>query len=225
MKNFCVPLCALTASLMLPADLVLAQGASLPAVKTPSGWYAGGAFGSGGFKTGYERTANTIFSTGATTATVFPDAKESMWKGYVGYRLSPQISIEAGYWNFGKPSYTANISAPVTTTLQRTFRVDGFGANLVYWHPLTSTISGFGKAGAILANVEASQAVPGAGLTSLPAESERKVSWHWGLGARYTINRDFAARIEYETLHKVGSDAKFGTADIVMWTLGLDYTY
>src|SRR4051794_3066321 len=101
---------------------------ALAAERSPGKWYVGGSLGRGGYKTGYQRTADTIFSTGVTSVTVVPDVTQTMWKLYAGYQLTPQFSIEGGYWNFGRPSYTANITAPVVTTMRRSFTAQGYGA-------------------------------------------------------------------------------------------------
>lgn len=197
------------------------QGSMPPA--TP--WYIGGAIGSGGFKTGYEQTGNTIFSTGATRVTVDADATETMWKAYVGYQLSNSFSIQGGYWNLGRPSYVANISAPVITTMKRTFSTHALGTDVVYWLPLSQAFSGFGKLGAVIGIARASSAEPGGGLSSLPAQSATTLNPVWGLGAKYDLNRNVAARLEYEEIHRLGDSGKFGTANVVMWTLGLTYKY
>ncbi|MFY9329063.1 MAG: hypothetical protein WAO76_13780, partial [Georgfuchsia sp.] len=42
-----------------------------------TGWYAGASLGRGGLDTGYQRTFQTIFSTGATTVRVVPDTKDT----------------------------------------------------------------------------------------------------------------------------------------------------
>lgn len=210
---------------LLSSGYVWAQGAQGATDPTRRGWYAGGAIGSGGFKTGYEQTGNTIFSTGATRAIVSADAKETMWKAYVGYQLSNSFSIEGGYWNMGRPSYLANITAPVTTTMKRSFSTHAIGTDFVYWSPTFQSFSGFGKVGAVIGFAKATSAEPGAGLRSLPAESATTLNPLWGLGAKYDLNKNVATRLEYEEIRKMGDSGKFGTANVVMWTLGLTYKY
>jgi OOP family OmpA-OmpF porin len=205
---------------------VLAQQGGGAVPKTATGWYAGGAIGDGGFRTGYDQTMSTIASTGATRATVSADAKETMWKAYYGYRFSPRFSIEGGYWNFGKPSYSASITAPLpVTTMRRSFSAEGYGADAVLWLPVTKTVSGFGKIGAIQTITRASFAAPGGALTALPAESVRKLNGRGGLGLQVDIRQDLAARFEIETVRNIGDAAKFGSADIVMWSLGMNYKF
>jgi len=205
--------------------LSCASVSALAVERTPGKWYAGGSIGRGGYKTGYQRTADTIFSTGATSVTVVPDVTQTMWKLYAGYNLSPQFSIEGGYWNFGRPSYTANITAPVVTTMRRSFTAQGYGASLVYWLPVNDNFSAFGKVGGMLTNATASSADPGAGLGTLPAETARRLNWSFGLGAQYDFNANMSGRVEYEAVRKIGDEGKFGTANVGMWSVGLNYRY
>lgn len=111
------------------------------------GPYVGAAIGRGGLDARYEPTLQTIFATGATTAYVKPDVKNRTGKVYAGYRISPNWSLEGGYWDFGRPGYNASISAPVTTTMSRSFRLRGIGGGVVYWLPVTDAVSGFAKLG------------------------------------------------------------------------------
>ena len=204
------------------AGAALAQGSA----ERPRNWYAGASVGRGGFDTDFERTKATIRSTGATSFVVTPDATtDTVWKGYFGYRFSPNVSIEAGYWNFGTLTYSANISAPVAASMQRTFRAEGYGADAAFWLPVYGSLEAFAKLGAMQVHTRASAADPGAGLGSLPAQSSRKLNSHWGLGLEYRLSRDLAARLEYETVRKIGDDAKFGTADVMMWSLGANYKF
>ena len=205
---------------------VLAQQSNRAAPRDATAWYVGGAIGGDGFKSGYDQTKATIVSTGAKSGMIYADAKETMWKGYLGYQFSPQFSVEGGYWNFGKPNYSATVTSNVPeTVMRRSFDVDGYGADAVLWLPMGNAFSGFGKIGAISTTTRASSAVPGGTLTPLPAETVRKLNWRWGLGLQYDMRKDLAARLEIETVRNVGDDAKFGSADIIMWSLGMNYKF
>lgn len=225
MKNLCAIHMGVVALAALSAGSVLAQQSDSAVPKTATGWYVGGAIGGGGYRTGYDQTKATIASTGATQATISADYKETMWKAYLGYQFSPQFSIEGGYWNFGKPSYSAAITVPVVTEMRRSFSVEGYGADAVLWLPMSNAFSGFGKIGAIRTIARASAADPGVPLTSLPAESARKFNLHLGLGLQYDVRRDLATRLEIETVRKVGDAATFGSADVIMWSLGMNYKF
>ena len=190
-----------------------------------SAWYAGIALGRGGLGTGYQRTFQTIFSTGATAVSVVANTEDAMWKAYVGYRFLPNWSIEGGYWDFGEAGYSATISAPVATSLERRFRLRGIGADAVFWLPVSDSITGFARLGAVLVSAKASSAQPGGGLTALPAQSSNTINMHWGLGGQYDVNPDMTLRLEYETVIKAGDNSKFGTADILFWSFGVAYKF
>ena len=190
-----------------------------------SGWYAGASLGGGGLDAGYQRTFQTIFSTGATTARVVPEAKDTMGKVYIGYRVSPYMSIESGYWDFGEASYSASISTPVVTDMARHFRARGIGVDDVFWLPSNDSLAVFIRIGAMLTSVKASSSTPGGGLTALPAQSSNTFNLHWGVGSQYAVNSALALRLEYEAVYKVGKDSKFGTADIQLFTAGAAYKF
>lgn len=226
MKHLYILQIGVAAMTALSTDPVLAQQSHGAAPAKASRWYVGGALGRDGFKTGYEQTKANIASTGATQATISADARETMWKAYVGYQVVPQFSVEGGYWNFGKPSYSAAITSNVpVTAMRRSFNSDGYGADAVFWLPMTNAVSGFGKIGAIRTNTRASAADPGGGLTPIAAESTRKLNSLWGVGLTYDFRRDLGARLEFESVSKVGDAAKFGSADVLMWSLGMNYRF
>ena len=194
-------------------------------VAARTGWYAGVSLGQGGLNTDHQRTFQTIFSTGAITTRLDPDTKDTIWKAYVGYRLSPYLSIEGGYWDFGETSYSATISVPVVTAMNRSFRVRGIGVDDVFWLPITNSFSGFARLGAMQVSAKTSSAVPGGGLIALPAQSSNTLSMHWGVGCEYALNPDIGLRLEYEAINDVGKKSKFGTADIMLWTVGAAYKF
>ena len=207
---------------LLHAGLVPAQDRG---TKPVDRWYVGGAIGRGGYDADFERTKATIRTTGATTFEINANRTDSMGKAYVGYRFSPYVSLEGGYWSFGRVNISTNITSPAATFMQRRVSGTGYGADAVVWIPVNNTWSGIVRAGAMATSVKATSAEPGAGLTALPAESARKLNSHWGLGLEYRLMPSVAARFEYENVRNVGDDAKFGTADIILWTVGANYRF
>lgn len=221
---------AATALVLLPLSLSAAEPASADGggLKPPrsGGWYAGGALSFVGLNSNWDRTNDTIRSTGATSFSTHADHNNGQaWKAFAGYRLSPSLSVEGGYWDFGKLTYTATISAPVATSMQRTLRAHGAGADLVGWLPLGRGFTGFAKAGALWTHVDASSATPGGGLIPLPTESANKASLHLGLGAEYALRPNIGLRVEAEAVGKVGDSSKFGSGDLYMLSVGADYKF
>ena len=207
---------------LLGADLALAQD------RGPAGQgklYVGGAIGRGSYDADFERTKVVIQTTGATSFSGSATATDTMWKGYVGYRVSPSFSLEAAYSNFGRVGFSAAIAAPVAGTLQRNYRTDGFGASGVLWLPFNTSWSGLMKAGVVRTETKASASDPGPGLAGLSAESSRKLNTQWGIGVEYRLTPAASARIEYENVRKVGDESKFGTADVNLWTIGANYRF
>jgi OOP family OmpA-OmpF porin len=217
----------LVAALLVPgASLALAQDFRRADMRfDPRNVYFGGAVGGGVYDTNFKRTNDDIRSTGATSFRSDANSNDTMWKVYGGYRFSPHFSLEAGYWRFGEVDLKTKIFAPVTTKMERKFYGGGFGADALLWLPVSTSLSGLVRAGALRTDIKAGSATPGGGLASLSSESAKKVSPHWGLGLEYRLTRAAAARIEYESVRNVGDNSKFGAADINMLTVGANYRF
>lgn len=208
--------------LLLSAGLACAQDR---AATGGSNLYVGGAIGRGIYDTDFQRTNALIGSTGATAFSSTANSADTMWKAYVGYRIWPQFAVEAGYWDFGKLNVATNISAPVATTMQRNFRANGYGADAIVYLPAYRDWTALLRAGALRTTAKASSGEPGGGLASLPTESASKFSAHWGLGLEYRLTPAAAARLDYENVRKVGDEAKFGSTDINVLTIGANYRF
>lgn len=217
----------MAATLMLSsAGFVFAQGLRMPDQRADQrNVYVGGAIGGGQYNADFKQTNDVIRSTGATSFRSDANSTDLMWKAYAGYRFSPRFSIEAGYWNFGQLDVKTKIFAPATTRMERKFEGHGFGADALLWVPVSTSLSGLVRAGALWTKVEAGSANPGGGLASLPSESAKKVNPHWGFGLEYRLTGAASARIEYENIRNVGDDSKFGTAGINMLTVGANYRF
>lgn len=217
----------LMAALLLPgASLALAQDSRGPGTRfDPRNVYFGGAIGGGGYDTNFKRSNDVIRTTGATSFRSNANSTDLMWKAYVGYRFSPYFSLEAGYWNFGDVDLKTKIFAPVTTRMERKYHGNGFGADALLWLPVSTSLSGLVRAGALRTHVKAGSSRPGGGLASLSSESAHKINPHLGLGLEYRLTRAAAARIEYENVRNVGDNSKFGTADINMLTVGANFRF
>lgn len=217
----------LIATLLLPsAGLALAQGLRVPDQRADQRKvYVGGAIGGGYYDTDFKRTNDVIRSTGATSFRSNANSTDTMWKAYAGYRFSPYFSLEAGYWNFGEVDVKTRIFAPVATKMDRKYHADGFGASALLWVPVSTSLSGLVRAGALRSDVNAGSSNPGGGLASLSSESAHKISPHWGLGLELRLTGAAAARIEYENIRKVGDNSEFGTANINMLTVGANYRF
>jgi len=192
---------------------------------SPSPWYFGGAVGRSGFDTDLISAKADVAATGATAFSVRGEGYDDLWKAYVGYWLSPRISLEGGLWTFGGPTYTADVTAPVTASFTRSFRVHGLGAHTVLWQPFGASWAGFGKIGVMRLSTRARPVDAANGLAGLPNEKETTWNAQWGLGMEYRISRHMSARLEYENVTDVGDDSRFGTADLHAVSFGFRYGF
>lgn len=218
--------CLIATLLSSSAGLTLAQGLRVPEQRADQrNVYVGGAIGGGFYDTDFKRTNDVIRTTGATSFHSNANSTDTMWKAYAGYRISSYFSLEAGYWNFGKVDVKTKINAPVSTRMERRFHGDGFGADALLWVPVSTSLSGLVRAGALRTEVNAGSAHPGGGLASLSSQTANTTNFHWGAGLELRLSGAAAARIEYENIRNVGDNSKFGTADINMLTVGANYRF
>jgi opacity protein-like surface antigen len=208
------------------AGLALAQGSGGADPRLdPRRSYFGGAIGGGFYDTDFKRNNDEIRSTGATSFSSDANSTGTMWKVYGGYRFSPYVSFEAGYWNFGNLDVKTKIFAPVSTKMERRYDGGGIGADALLWLPMSTSLSGLVRAGAMRTSIKAGSSDPGGGLSSLSSESAQKINAHWGVGLELRLTGAAAARVEYESVRNVGDNSKFGAADINMVTVGANYRF
>lgn len=188
-------------------------------------WYVGISAGRSAFDTDIGQANASISATGATAFSVTAHAYDSGWKAYGGFWLTPTLSLEGGYWDFGGPRFTASVTAPAATSFDRAYRGQAVGLDLVGWNHVSESVSIFGRIGLMYTAAKAAAVSPGGGLTPLPAQTVRTLNPHPGAGLRYRISDDFSARFEYEYVPRVGKQSSIGRGDIHFWSLGLGYSF
>jgi OOP family OmpA-OmpF porin len=182
-------------AIVLPAACM---AISAPAIAQQSdvGWYVGGSYG----------MTNIDVDTGGPGFSV--DGDDSGFKIYGGFQFTKHWGAEVGYVDFGKAGIRGSvIGIPFTGDLGITaFTLAGTGTL-----PLGTNFALLGKVG--LAQWEADASVSGAG-----SASDSGSDMFYGIGARYSFNKNLSVQAEYEVLD-------MDVDSVTMMSIGLRYKF
>ena len=183
-------------AIVLPAA-VMAVSAPAVAQQSDAGWYIGGSYGMSTFD---------LDTTGITNPSV--DDSDSGFKIFGGFQFTKHWGAEVGYVDFGKAGIRGSvIGIPFTGDLGITaFTLAGTGTL-----PLGTNFALLGKVG--LAQWEADASVSGAG-----SASDSGSDMFYGIGARYSFNKNLSVQAEYEVLD-------MDVDSVTMMSIGLRYKF
>ena len=219
--------------------LSTAAAAQSPFVPAPRPWYAGIALGQA--KTSRELVTNRESTiTLATNISTDFDAKDTAWKGFVGWQVTPWLALEANYADLGRHSTDTTFlggdaPAPAEVIIRR--EIKGFGADLVLSAPVWNTFSVFGRVGLFRAEIDASAQLAGNVIfTNGNGETYRSTTQkenvtRFGVGAEAAVGPNTAVRLEWERYSNVGkkfavgASGTTGEADTDTVTLGVLYRF
>jgi len=186
-------------AIILPAA-VLAISAPAAAQQSDAGWYIGGSYG---------MTTFDIDTAGITNPSV--DDSDSGFKIFGGFQFTKHWGAEVGYVDFGKAGVSGSIfGIPFTGDASVTaFTFSGTGTL-----PLGTNFALLGKVG--LANWDAKVNVStGIGAGSA---SESGTDMFYGIGARYSFNKNLSVQVEFEQFETDADSAS-------MTSVGLRYKF
>jgi OOP family OmpA-OmpF porin len=183
-------------AIVLPAA-VMAVSAPAVAQQSDAGWYIGGSYGMSTFD---------LDTTGITNPSV--EDGDSGFKIFGGFQFTKHWGAEVGYVDFGKAGIRGSvIGIPFTGDLGITaFTLAGTGTL-----PLGTNFALLGKVG--LAQWEADASVSGAG-----SASDSGSDMFYGIGARYSFNKNLSVQAEYEVLD-------MDVDSVTMMSIGLRYKF
>jgi OOP family OmpA-OmpF porin len=148
------------------------------------------------------------------------DDKDTGWKAYGGLEVNEYLSMEVGYADFGKSTYSGAVSG--------TRRSRGATLQLVGTYAVNPSITLLGKGGFGILHTE----VKGNIVAPYTSLADTDLEWTLGLGAQYNFTKAAGLRLEWERYFNVGSTpsnasagATTGEADIDLITAGLVYKF
>jgi OOP family OmpA-OmpF porin len=205
---------ALAVALVTAPSLALAQQAQ-------PGWYGGLSVGQSKVK----MDDSSVSVAGATASSLSKNETDTAYKLFAGYRINNNFAVEGGWTDFGKFRATRTVTAPATGSLSANIKVSGFHAEGVGIVPLGSSFSIFGKIGGMYSTTKTSATSTGAVVVLGNTDRKKsELNLKWGLGGAYDIARNWAVRVEYEQVQKVG-DSSTGEGDVGMFSIGAVYKF
>jgi len=205
-----------------------------------SHWYAGASLGQ-------SRTSNDLVSNrestvvnGTVTGSSL-DAKDTAVRIFGGYRVSPWLSIEAGYSDLGNAHLTTGTVAnnpPIAGTFSESRGVTAFGAGLVVSAPVWERASIYARVSAQHVRTQADATLDGniVFTNGNPDDRHRSATstetiGTYAVGAEWMFNPAFGMRLEWERWPKVGkafaigASGTTGEADMDSYSFGLLYRF
>jgi opacity protein-like surface antigen len=167
------------------------------------------------------------------------DKTDFAFGGLIGYRLTPQFSIEAAYMDLGKLRYRATDTVtsayfvpPLAATVNLTGKVKGPTLAALGILPLSPAWDVYGRAGLFFSNVKLDADIALnyglSGVSYAPGHgsvSANSVDPLVGLGVAWHLADHVALRAEYTRFVNVGDKNKTGQINIDLFNLGVTYSF
>ncbi|MEO5796086.1 MAG: outer membrane beta-barrel protein [Rhodoferax sp.] len=142
----------------------------------------------------------------------------------LGYRISPNLAVEATYDRVGKMDLQSNISAPTADTASGSWKGHGLGLHVLGIAPLDDKWSLYGRLGVERWHTSLDLASNAGGSTSYAA-SDSHTSLALGAGTAYAVTRNIDATAELVHYNHVGDAAATGRTGLNEFNLGLRYHF
>ena len=188
-----------------------------------TGWYGGASVGRSAATIDDARITGGLAVQGLATTGLVDDDRDTGYKLFGGYQFTPNLGVEAGYFDLGNFGYRAT-TVPAGT-LNGDMRVKGLNLDLVGTLPLAGRISALGRLGVV--SVRASDSFSATGAVRMPyasaSPSERSTGLKAGLGLMYDITDSLAVRAEVER-YRI-KDAVGNRGDVDLLSVGLIYRF
>jgi OOP family OmpA-OmpF porin len=207
--------------------------ASSMAAAESTGWYFGANLGEaqGDFdKAAYDNQVAAYFAFRGypvISATSSLDDSDTSWSVFGGYSFSQHFSLEAGYVDLGTGKYRASgtVNPPgFTPSMPASFsgdsEVSGFTAAAVGTLPIGQIFEVHGRAGLLLADVDASEFASIGGSSRYSSESR---DFFIGLGVGLHFGEQWSISLDWQQFKDVGDEDVVIETDIDRISLGVTY--
>ncbi len=163
------------------------------------------------------------------------DRTDHALKGFAGYRITPNVAIEAAYADLGDYTHSIGLLFPSFgsfITARRT--ATAYGADVVGSVPLGSRLEAMARLGAYVANVKTDRCGFGIGGHEFSdSHHDRNTVMHGGLGVQAAIGSRFKLRLEWERFFRTGTvfalqnavSQGTGRTDMDLWSVGASISF
>jgi len=154
------------------------------------------------------------------------------WKIFAGYELSRYLAVEGSYVDLGEFEVSASgnrLGSPPgnTMTAKGTNKLTGFGLDMVGTWPANEQWGVIGQAGIflwtqdfVLTTASVFVGVPG----GTESEKPTRTSLEFGVGVKYDITKNLAARVQLQRFAGIGNDTT-GKLDANLVSFSLAYRF
>lgn len=156
-------------------------------------FYGGLSVGRDRFK--LEPAAITAAQTGQTASDITRNDKDTAYKLFGGYQVTPMFGVEAGFFDLGKSDFTATVPGG---TFSGRIKSQGLNLDLVAKVPLTTNLSVLARVGAAYAKTKDSFTSTGVVAGDGTSTSERDTKIKVGAGLQYALSPAMLLRTEVE---------------------------
>ena len=204
---------AVVSALLLGASTVAAEQA---------GWFGGVSVDRSQARAGGAGIAPELATT--RFGAIGSSAEEGGYRFHVGYQLSPGLSLEGRYTNFGKVNHNAVFSAPLASAVGSGIKAEGWNVDVVGAMPVNRSFSLYGKVGALVPSARGLSLAPGGGLWAVESDKARRTVPGLGLGMEYAFSSTLGLRGAFERYYRLGMDES-GRGDFDRFSIDLNYRF
>lgn len=198
----------LALSLLAAASAAQAQG---------SGFYLGASAGQSD-----TRFKTEDFSAGTPLFSESKNRHDTAWKLFAGYAITPNLAVEAGYTDFGRPEYRyagndlfTGISGDVKV------RESAWFAAAKGTVPINEQFAVFARLGVTRNYLKASARTNIPDFTDLGSRSKERTDAVLGAGVEFMPMRNVGIRAEYENYGRFGDASGTGRTRVDLWSVGV----
>lgn len=206
----------LLALLVLAAPCVYAQSSI-----DNTGMYVGIGAGESKSKLSHASAIQNALGSGVAAGPLAVDERGNAYKTYLGFPISPNWAVEAGYFNLGRFGFDG--STTPAGTVNGTAKVQGLNLDLVGTMPITDRWSLLGRIGAAYAETKGSIGGTGAGAVAASSTKKRDTHYKFGFGTQYAFTPALTARLEGERYQVNDMASQKGFVDLI--SVGLVYRF
>ncbi len=184
-----------------------------------SAWYIGAGAGQSRTTIDEARLIRSLTDSGATSATINSDEKDTAYKLIVGKQLNKYFALEGGYFDLGKFGF--NATTVPAGILNGEVRVRGVNLDLIAQLPMTERFSVYGRLGMNYARADARFTGNRLFAVTDPNPREQKLNPKVGIGLEYKLTEALAVRGEAER-YRI-NDAVHNRGDVDFYSVSLVY--
>ena len=152
-----------------------------------------------------------LINLGFTGAATTSSNDDTAYRLGAGWYATPNLAVEASYFNLGKPDFSA--TATRSGTFGASLKTSGFAIDLVPQMQFANGVGINGRLGYARTETKANFSASGAFRLDSSSSKERRGGWDAGVGVSYALSRNVTVRAEWTRFMNIGGDQVGGKYD------------